>query len=225
MDLSENSTSYGRNAAVYDHFSQCEDSDGEVERFLEAYSEGQLVLDCGCGGGRFLRTLTQYSAGYIGLERSAAQLEICARRSRSAWGARLVRCDLSAIPIDSQSVDLAIACWVLGTILDEKKRQSAFSEMLRVIRPGGRLLFIENDTGGEFERVRGRFPDISRTQIYNDWLIARGCRVVRRLVTSFRFPSLQSAQETFSAIWGSEVGGRVTSASIPHSVIALEWMS
>lgn len=102
---------------------------------------GETVLDIGCGAGTDLLLAarkTGPSGKAIGVDMTADML---ARAGKAAQAAGLHNVDLrqgdaTALPLDDASVDVVISNGVLN-LVPEKDR--AFSEVWRVLRPGGRL--------------------------------------------------------------------------------------
>lgn len=87
---------------------------------------------------------------------------------------------LGMLPFDAASFDVAVAEDVLLALPDHDRR-AAGAEMYRVLRPGGRLLWIERDAGGGvFARAR---PD---TAAREQLLTAAGFRGVRTLAAAER---------------------------------------
>jgi hypothetical protein len=79
---------------------------------------------------------------------------------------------------------------------------------------------VENDIGGEFEKIRGRFPDMRRTAEYNDWLQeCCGFKLLKTIKSYFQFESAFEAQEVFRAIYGADAAARVNGAQIEHNVV------
>ena len=104
---------------------------------------GLTVLDAGCGSGRYLRALTDRGATAIGMDLSAAMLE----RARQST-ARLARADLRALPFDAMSIDLVVCGLALG---DFAELELALTEIARVLRPGGHVIYSVVHPAGENE--------------------------------------------------------------------------
>jgi ubiquinone/menaquinone biosynthesis C-methylase UbiE len=105
------------------------------------------VLEIGMGSGLNLPYYTDMVAEVIGLDPSAKLLSM-AQRSASTFGRRveLLEGTAEAIPLGEDSVDTIVSTWTLCSIPDLTR---ALREMRRVLRPDGRLLFVEH----------GRSPD------------------------------------------------------------------
>ena len=115
---------------------------------------GCTILDLGCGTGRdtFLCSALAGPEGrVIGVDMTAEQLEVGRRHAdeqarRFGFGQSNVTFlegtieDLAAIGIEDGSVDVVISNCVIN-LSPEKPR--VFSEILRVLRPGGELLFAD----------------------------------------------------------------------------------
>jgi arsenite methyltransferase len=102
---------------------------------------GLTALDLGCGAGTDLLIAAQMvGAGgrAIGVEMTSAMLAR-ARRSADEMGLRGVEFHeglIEALPIDDESVDVVISNGVIDLVPD---KDAVFSEIDRVLRPGGRL--------------------------------------------------------------------------------------
>jgi SAM-dependent methyltransferase len=220
-DLSEASASYRSGADAYDLFSRCEDAPGLVSRALADHARVPRALDLGCGSGKFTGVLADAAGRVAALDAQPEQLARAAARHAARANVDFVRGDACALPFADAAFDLVTACWMLGTVAEGVRRDSALSEMRRVLAPGGSILLVENAAGGAFEALRGRSPGadpLDRTGRYNGWLEAEGFAECARVDTRFEFPDLACARDTFSLIWGAEVGSRVASARICHPV-------
>lgn len=103
--------------------------------------QGETVLDIGCGAGTDLLLAARRvgpNGRAIGIDMTEAMRDR-ARGSAAAAGANNVevhKADATALPLPDASVDVVISNGVLNLVPEKEK---AFAEILRVLRPGGRL--------------------------------------------------------------------------------------
>jgi SAM-dependent methyltransferase len=96
---------------------------------------------------------------------------------------RLVAAPAEAMPFDDATFDTAVATLVLCTVPDPS---AAIAELARVLRPGGRLLFIEH--------VRSADPATARWQdrLEKPWrFLADGCHCNRDTEANLRTSALR----------------------------------
>jgi ubiquinone/menaquinone biosynthesis C-methylase UbiE len=113
---------------------------------LPELRSGMRVLDVGCGPGSITRGLAERVAPgqVVGLDLSKDTLE-SARRDAAARGLDNLRYEEGSVyelPFADASFDVAYAHQVLQHL---REREAALREMLRVLRPGGRLAIREVD--------------------------------------------------------------------------------
>lgn len=95
------------------------------------FDPSSVVLDLGCGEGRFLRHLGEKA---IGLDQNAASLEM----ARSICP-NLIEADARQIPLDSSSVDGVHCSQLLEHFMPDDVHK-ILCEMNRVLKPGGVLV-------------------------------------------------------------------------------------
>lgn len=100
------------------------------------------VLEVGIGSGENLPHYGATVAEVIGVEPSA-RLAAMAKESAARTSVRVTVTTASAerLPLDAASIDTVVMTWTLCSIPDPTR---ALVEMRRVLRPGGRLLFVEH---------------------------------------------------------------------------------
>jgi ubiquinone/menaquinone biosynthesis C-methylase UbiE len=136
-------------------------------------AEGR-VLEIGAGSGLNLPLYAGLVNSVIGLEPSPELLRMARSRAASAVvPVSLLDASAEAIPLDTGSVDTVVTTWTLCTIPDISR---ALSEMRRVLKPGGVLLFVEHGRAPE--------PGVARWQDRLDPLwshLAGGCHLNRKI--------------------------------------------
>lgn len=145
------------------------------------------VLEVGIGSGL---NLPFYSAGVrevIGLD-PAPRLIAMARTAaaRSSLRVTLVEGSAETIPLDDASIDSIVLTWTLCSIAQAGR---ALSEMRRVLRPGGQLLFVEHGSAPE--------PGVRRWQdrLTPAWKrISGGCHLNRPVPTLIKTHGFAMAQ-------------------------------
>jgi ubiquinone/menaquinone biosynthesis C-methylase UbiE len=109
------------------------------ERVIGA-AEG-MVLEIGVGSGRNLPFYRQPAREVLALEPSPRLVAMARRASVSGMPVSFVEAAAEAIPLDRHSVDTIVTTWTLCSI---PQVATALQEMRRVLRPGGKLLFVEH---------------------------------------------------------------------------------
>ncbi|HZA66120.1 MAG TPA: class I SAM-dependent methyltransferase [Geminicoccaceae bacterium] len=119
---------------------------GKLREELVGRAHGR-VLEIGIGSGRNLPFYPRDLEILLGLDPSGALLQMA--RRQATWvhfPVELSEGRAEDIPLDDLTVDHVVMTWTLCSVADPAK---ALSEVRRVLRPGGSLLFIEH----------GRSPD------------------------------------------------------------------
>src|SRR5437879_5719586 len=115
------------------------------ERVIGA-AEGR-VLEIGAGSGLNLELYKPGVQDVVALEPDPKLTAMAQRRAGEALRpVAFLNASAEEIPLDDRSVDTVVTTWTLCSIPDAKH---ALSEMRRVLRPQGRLLFVEHGLAPE----------------------------------------------------------------------------
>jgi SAM-dependent methyltransferase len=136
----EKTARYDGLAEWYDAFIRSVDLTAvELDALESLLGEGPgRCLDLGCGTGIALPLLSRLGWSIVGVDISADQLAV-ARARADEIGAELLEADASGLPFADASFD-AVASILTHT--DFEDAAAAFAEVARVLRPGGRFVYV-----------------------------------------------------------------------------------
>jgi arsenite methyltransferase len=106
---------------------------------------GERILDAGCGPGFYVaETLERVGpeGSVAGVDASAPMLAVAAKRCEGHGNVSFHEGDVTALPVGDADFDRALSVQVLEYVEDIP---GALSELLRVLRPGGRVLIWDVD--------------------------------------------------------------------------------
>jgi arsenite methyltransferase len=140
------------------------------------------VLDVGCGHGLLLIGAAKRlnSGKAIGLD-----LWVQADQAHNTKDATLMNAkiegvgnrvevhsgDMREMPFDGEKFDVVISSWAIHNIYDPLEREKALTEIIRVLKSGGRIVIL----------------DIDHAESYKDFFIKKGLREVQLLGPRYTF--------------------------------------
>uniref|UniRef100_H2Y735 Fe2OG dioxygenase domain-containing protein n=1 Tax=Ciona savignyi TaxID=51511 RepID=H2Y735_CIOSA len=150
---------------IADHFSSTREKPWpRVVEFLHGLEEGSMVLDVGCGSGRYLGVCPHHFI--LGCDQSSSLINICARKQFTSFV-----CNGLRLPVRSNSVDACICIAVVHHYANHQRRTNAVRELLRVIKPGGKILIYAWAIEQTCNNVKSKYlkedlaDDISKVEI------------------------------------------------------------
>lgn len=105
----------------------------KVSTFLNNLQSGSVILDAGCGNGKYLGL--NPNCFFIGCDISAPLIQICSDR-----GHEVLVADAVNLPYRTGYGDAAISIAVLHHLSTEHRRIKAIDELVRVVKKGGLVL-------------------------------------------------------------------------------------
>ena len=162
---------------------------------------GRTLVDLGCGSGYWLPGYAAEASEVIGVEPDPALLTLARARDPRA---RVMAGSAEHIPLDDASVDVAHARFAYFW---PPRCQPGLTEVLRVLRPGGTLVVVDNDQrAGEFAgllRAAGN-QALGQADVTDAWWAARGA-IRAEVMSRWEFGS----RSDLAAVLGLEFPGRV----------------
>jgi ubiquinone/menaquinone biosynthesis C-methylase UbiE len=156
---------------------------GTYRREVVAAATGR-VLEVGVGSGLNLAYYGGQVEMVVGIDPSPRLLVIARRRAAAAGVyVALVQGSAAAIPLADQSIDTVVMTWTLCSIADPS---AALREMRRILKPGGKLVFVEHGLSPEpgVERWQNRMTPVWRH-------FTGGCHLNRKIDELIRASGLE----------------------------------
>lgn len=193
--------------------------------FDEAQLKGQLVLDVGCGTGRFMEIAAECGAEVIGIDLSYAVDAAYANMGRRP-GIHIVQADVFKLPFRPATFE---GIYSIGVLHHTPSTREAFRRLTPLLKPGGQIAIWVYMWGGEYsvnlDRVRRLTVRLPRVLLY--WLcwvcvpLLHGMatlpvlwRIARRIPTSVQGRGLVwDVLDTFDA-WAPRYQWKHTEAEV-----------
>lgn len=127
---------------------------------LGHFSGRERLLDSGCGPGLVSRYLASFVAEVIGVDLTPAMVSLATQGAREAGlqNASFREGDMTCLPFAAAEFDTAVSRYAFHHL---ENPASAFAELVRVTRPGGRIIVVDATPEGNkraaydhFERQR-----------------------------------------------------------------------
>ena len=115
--------------------------------------QGKLVLDAGCGTGRFAEVVHRYGGEYVGLDYSFA-VDAANANAGDLERVHFVQADLFRPPFADEAFNLVMSLGVLHHTPDPRR---AFASLPRVLKPSGQLTITVYDAGNKVYVANSRF--------------------------------------------------------------------
>ncbi|WP_338101579.1 phthiotriol/phenolphthiotriol dimycocerosates methyltransferase [Mycobacterium ulcerans] len=146
---------------------------------VELSGKRVLEVSCGHGGGASCLTRTLHLASYTGLDLNRAGIKLCQRR-HNLPGLDFVRGDAENLPFEDESFDVVLN-------VEASHCYPHFSrflaEVVRVLRPGGYLLYTDLRPSMRSSNGRLTWPAARCGNSRNGKSMRRWCAVSRRIHT------------------------------------------
>jgi ubiquinone/menaquinone biosynthesis C-methylase UbiE len=171
-----------------------------VLAFLQRHNSGNLesktILEVGCGGGQWLCDFIKWGARPENIVGIDLLTERVSRARESCPSAVRIECASAAqLSFPDASFDLVLQSTVFTSILDVEMKQQVASEMLRVVRSDGLIVWYDCHTNNPWNPdVRG----VKRREI--DHLFP-SCRIDLERITLFPPLARQLAPYSFLACY------------------------
>ena len=169
----------GGHPASYELENEAVDRAGHVLAAMRSLAPwaGQTLVDLGCGTGYWLPRYAADAAMVIGIEPDPALRSAALNRAASLPAAAVLAGSAERIPLPDASVDVVHARFAY---FFPPGPEAGLAEVLRVLRPGGHLVAVDNDyRWGEFARLLAAAatrPPLETAAAVDAWWRGRGAR-------------------------------------------------
>ncbi len=125
-------------------------------RFVVEHCEPGRGLDVGCGTGILAQRLAESGFAMSGVDPSRGMLDMLAERAPDVTA---VRGSGERLPLDDGAFDLVLSVATMHHIADPAAIQATLAEMVRVTRPGGRILVWDHNPRNPYwKHLMARVP-------------------------------------------------------------------
>lgn len=184
-----------------------------VERYVfEKYvSAGMRVVDIGVGAGRTTPWLAERASRYLGVDYSSAMIDVCKAKYPKLEFKHGDATDLSFIP--DSAFDAAIFSFNgIDCIPTDRGRLQCLSEMRRIVKPGGVVIFSSHNA-----KRLGEYPVFNGATVGRKaWRTVRA--VVRTPALALRALQAKAFRDGAGYVFDPSHGGAVVFTSTPTKI-------
>ncbi len=204
---------YKSYADRYEQLVYCEDYQENIPEAIRKIKDFQNlnIVELGAGTGRLTRYLVKSARRVYASDLSLHMLNLAQHilQAEKAGHYDLTVADMLRVPLMDAYADMVIAGWsfcylaVWGGEKWEIILENGLQEVMRLLRPGGTFIVLENfGTGFEApsppEHLQGYFEFLKKKGFKSNWLR-----------TDYRFESLQEAGDLSSFFFGDDLSAKV----------------
>lgn len=179
----------------------------KVATFLGSLPSGSLVLDAGCGNGKYLGL--NPDSFFIGCDISAPLIGICGDR-----GHEVVVADAVNLPYRTGYGDAAISIAVLHHLSTEDRRKKAIHELVRVVKKGGLVLITVWAVEQEDKSLLNKWTPLTHKYV-EEWIGPSSPWA--RSPSSFTLESIPEAMENASKENLKDLRDRSSGMKVPET--------
>ncbi len=169
--------------------------------------KGKIILDAGCGTGRQTFQYAKIAKKVYALDLSKEQVAFIKNKIKKNKIRNIEPLfgRIEKIPLKSNSVDIVVGTFsVTSTMTDRKK---AMKEILRVLKPKGKVILADSYHEGEFLDIWRKYsdPDIAGG-CYNCYIQTKEMHKFKTKIinTEWVFPTVKKAADLFGYVIGGE---------------------
>ena len=118
--------------------------------FVLSHCPRGRAIDVGCGTGMLAARLAEAGYDMVGIDPSNGMLDVLRERAPAV---EAVQADGTAIPFPNDSFDLVLSVAVMHHIADAGAVRGTLAEMMRVARPGGRILVWDHNPRNPYWKI------------------------------------------------------------------------
>lgn len=199
---------------VYEKFSQCEDSEGLIFKYLrDNYDFGdKTVLEIGAGSGKFTGFLAKSCKKLYVAERSPSLMKINEEKN-ALENVEFMLSDVKYLELPEKTVDVVFGGWSMTSMRDSFAE--IFKVLKSVLKDDGKIILVENAGSDEFATITG-IEEL--TSEMRDLYKRLGFSEKATLLTCINLPN----ENVFYDVFPNQKDVELGSLQIQHDVLILE---
>ena len=198
---------------AYDRFSQCEDPNSLITRYIEGKYDlhDKNVLEIGAGSGKFTHFLAHSCRQLYVVERSANLMALNQARNKRS-NIQFILSDVKALDLPEHSIDVVFGGWSMTSMRDDFP--GVFRVLNKVLKPDGKIILVENAGADEFSHITGIESLSAEMQKYYHRI---GFYTEVVIITTINLPDA----ETFYRAFPNQSSKKLDSLRIRHDIAIL----